>query len=650
MTVDDPVSLILPSPLPFYHAKIPDKHWQLRSLLCAPESNVLYYPTGSNIFSLNTETRRRELVASLPFNPRCLGAKFGWVCAGGGNDGHFASIRVGDHGKARANNEDESVVMEMDPEDEPPHKPEVKVSELGGSIVNSITLHRPPGSRNDDDVLAILTNNDKTVRVFSLSQNRVQATLHLPISTNHASISPNGKHLVVVGDSRNVYFYHSNASTSANYEAGREPWTLTAQLTAGTPDALISTSFSPSSVLCAIASQDGSITIFDTRYLSSSAPSKPSPIVKVIPSSRPGTHAGAVRSVQFSPAPWDLLVWAEHSGRVTIADVRSNFNRRQIIDVLSSHDNILDIEVLGVSDNICRAGSLEELSSRNPGQEEDDLEEEAAVDEMEGYFRDHVVTRDGWSHNPNVSTTTLYPVTTGMSLSPYMNPRYYMRNIPTTVMSPYTLNPSSVLPQITVSTNLDSSSPLSFGSRPLSPTTSSMIRDYRERQLERDRARNRTHDSPRRRSHTTNNATDSPNSQSHSSQAESNSDNASSAASAPGRPIHWRIDYEAQRRPVEEVNQLQRNREQLTIMIAEERRRNILRRTLHSGGASRRSDSVSGVGDSESADSERNGVVNITGCTMSVDGSKLYVATIKGIVEYKIDLAERKVFPSIKMR
>ena len=47
--------------------------------------------------------------------------------------------------------------MEMDAEEEPTFRPEVKISELGGSIVNSITLHRPPGSKNNDDVLAILT-------------------------------------------------------------------------------------------------------------------------------------------------------------------------------------------------------------------------------------------------------------------------------------------------------------------------------------------------------------------------------------------------------------------------------------------------------------------------------------------------------------
>jgi len=35
--------------------------------------------------------------------------------------------------------------------------PDIKISQLGGLIVNSVTLHRPPSSESDDDVLAVLT-------------------------------------------------------------------------------------------------------------------------------------------------------------------------------------------------------------------------------------------------------------------------------------------------------------------------------------------------------------------------------------------------------------------------------------------------------------------------------------------------------------
>ena len=122
------------------------RHWQLRSLLCSPAPDILFYPTGNNIYSLNTATRRRVLVASLPFAPICLGAKYGWVCAGGSDNGKFAAIRVGDDGRPLpARNGCEEA------------RADVRVSDLGGLIVNSITLHRPPGPNADQDILAILT-------------------------------------------------------------------------------------------------------------------------------------------------------------------------------------------------------------------------------------------------------------------------------------------------------------------------------------------------------------------------------------------------------------------------------------------------------------------------------------------------------------
>lgn len=471
------------------------------------------------------------------------------------------------------------------------------------------------------------SNNDKTVRVFSLAQNRVQATLHLPISTNHASISPDGKNLVVVGDSTKVYFYHSNFGTSMNCEAGREPWTLTCQLTAGTCDALISTAFSPTSVHCAVASQDGSITIFDTRYLSKSSSSdSPSPIVKQIPSSRPRTHAGAVRSVQFSPAPWDLLVWAEHSGRVTIADARSNFTKRQVIDVLNNPDEIVDVDVMGVSDEDCPTDCREEQRRRSLTREEEEIEEDtAAADEIEGYFRAHFMGRDVWMANGVASAAPLYPVSSGPAAPPgYMHPRHYMRNIPSAVVPPYTLNASTGTPHMTISTT-DSSSTTAAGTRPLSPTTSNLLRDYRERQLERDRARQRIHDTPRRRN-AAENVSQAPvaTHPSHTGHATVTAPDVNIASA--NRPVHWRIDYEAQRRPAEEIHQLQRNREQLSQMIAEERRRTILRGGIH---ITRRHGTTTtgytgGGGERESSDHHTcEDEVDITGCTMSVDGSKL---------------------------
>ncbi len=130
-------------------------------MLSSPSPNLLYYPSNSHIYSLDTSTRKRRLVGTLPFSPRCIGARYGWVCAGGAEDGQFATIRVRDTQSDHAN-VDEAMALDMDMEDDVGNRPgnrrsSVTVNALGGSIVNSITLHRPPSSTSDDDVLAVLT-------------------------------------------------------------------------------------------------------------------------------------------------------------------------------------------------------------------------------------------------------------------------------------------------------------------------------------------------------------------------------------------------------------------------------------------------------------------------------------------------------------
>lgn len=119
------------------------------------------------------------MVASLPFGPRCIGARYGWVCAGGVENGQFATIRVGEPenqwDRQQQSSEDEAMRLELEPESENGEiepgssrrtRPEVKISHLGGSIVNSVTLHRPPSSNSDDDVVAVLTYLNLTITLF----------------------------------------------------------------------------------------------------------------------------------------------------------------------------------------------------------------------------------------------------------------------------------------------------------------------------------------------------------------------------------------------------------------------------------------------------------------------------------------------------
>lgn len=488
-----------------------------------------------------------------------------------------------------------------------------------------------------------ISNNDKTVRIFHLAQNRVLTTLHLNIATNHSSISPDGQHLVIVGDCSKVYFYHPATSSGSCPgtpgtgigEAGCESWILSSHppLTAGI-DALISTSFSPSSLLCAVASQDGSITIFDTRYLScTNIPGCPSPIVNRIMSSRPRTYAGAVRSIQFSPAPWDLLVWAEHSGRVCVADARSNFVKRQVVDILVEKDDLIEAEVMSVGgdDDTQHSWRRREGSAgRRYTREEEESEEDAVAaseDDVHAFFSrrfdelSELVSRvrgnsHEWWATPPLNSAPNYPPSSGANgratTSNYTPPDASVR-ASTSAQSP-SISTSTPPPQTVPNTNPTS--------------TPALLRDYRERQIERERARQRIHDPPRRRNST------------HPSYADQLVSTVStstrlpvpiptppalpiSESNLPSQRLSWNTSVEPRSstsRPLDVIfTEHQRNREQLSALIAEERRRTYLRRRAANSGST----ASVGVMDEGAGYRDDGDGVDITGCTLSRDGSKL---------------------------
>jgi hypothetical protein len=132
-----------------------------------------------------------------------------------------------------------------------------------------VSIHKLEGSERlgiEDDVVAVLTNNDRTVRIFSLTQHLEMAVLDLHFQVNHATISPDGQILVAVGDWQQAYFFEripldedeSKVSTS-KYASGHCSWELLEIVDLHVPKAaLISsyfcTAWSSSGHLCAVVS------------------------------------------------------------------------------------------------------------------------------------------------------------------------------------------------------------------------------------------------------------------------------------------------------------------------------------------------------------------------------------------------------------
>ncbi|KAL8709309.1 MAG: hypothetical protein Q9220_005902 [cf. Caloplaca sp. 1 TL-2023] len=104
---------------------------------------------------------------------------------------------------------------------------------------------------------------------------------------------------------------------------------------ASSNDACFTTAFSPSGHICAVAQQSGVVTIFETSLINEDMEDNEA-VLGVLRSSRAslyGDYVGAVRSMSFSPAPWDLLAWAEDRGRVCITDLRNACRSRQTVDL-----------------------------------------------------------------------------------------------------------------------------------------------------------------------------------------------------------------------------------------------------------------------------------------------------------------------------
>ena len=174
---------------------------------------------------------------------------------------------------------------------------------------------------------------------------------------NHATISPNGELLVAVGDQPRAFFCKRKRLASLAVDGqsvyARYEWHEIAgpKLSIAVPwDTCFSTAFSPSGHLCAVASQVGTITVFDTRLIRDNMETDDA-VIDVLRSSRPSfsteDSSGAVRSMSFSPEPWDLFAWAEDRGRVCVTDLRSAFRSRQTLDL---DVNAVDIVIARLSD------------------------------------------------------------------------------------------------------------------------------------------------------------------------------------------------------------------------------------------------------------------------------------------------------------
>lgn len=355
-------------------------------------------------------------------------------------------------------------------------------------------------------------NNDRTVRIFSLSQSRLLETLDFPTQMNHASISPDGKLLLAVGDEApgdeiRAFFCRRidlpSAPIDGQLSYPRYEWHEIAEPKldhAGTDeDACFCTAFSSSGHMCAVASQSGVITVFDTAQIRDEMEIGEA-VIAVLKSSRPSLrliYSGAVRSMCFSPAPWDLLAWAEDQGRVCVVDLRNIFQSRQTIEL---EMDSADLDRADVEDHDATSEQRQlEIEHRFVEHHREALEAQdhlAAVSHTADYL-ELAAERRRIERETAASRDNLY------SLSPserQMIDSIGLRRIPGDQPEPST---GSLAAPTSVNSTLNShtdSLPSPTPSTNLQNRSTASIHDYmRQRNLERSRASDRSYQ-PRRRS------------------------------------------------------------------------------------------------------------------------------------------------------
>ena len=240
--------------------------------------------------------------------------------------------------------------------------------------VNCITLWSPPTLLAPYDQaytfpVAVLANNDRTVTLVNLDEaednERIEPleVIKYPDFVNRAVISPDGRLLIAILDDPYLYIHERvEKNSDSDSDSGSRPrdgpeycWEekrtllLKSQSEDDRSDSRgsFAACFSASGAYLAVGTQHGTVSVFDAALLSDL---DADPLMTTFTSSRPKSGSGAIRDMAFCPGPFEILAWTEDRGHIGLADLRSNYVVRQIVDINVDSDfehlNILDRNTL----------------------------------------------------------------------------------------------------------------------------------------------------------------------------------------------------------------------------------------------------------------------------------------------------------------
>ncbi|KAI0091065.1 hypothetical protein BDY19DRAFT_991647 [Irpex rosettiformis] len=388
MTREMPSLLTTTEPRSSVPAKVTIGHIQLRDLvLCPHEHGTVIYPQQKSIVEhdiTNSASNPRRIV-DLPFIPNSLSTLVNpdsgeTLLAAGGQE---AELHLSLHGYPTSRLEGGGDSTQSPYFGRQRWKSEVALE--NASINNSVlltSLSLTGSNESSVEPKVIISNNDKTVKFFDVAirsgkyasergAKRLSPAgqLVLDVPVNHSSISPDGRTLLSIGDSPDVYLHRISGGAQARFTqmtklslspyisaSSSYSYGFMSPYQQGTPvPASFSSSFSANGSKFAVASQEGVVVVWDVRS------TKPLKVIET-DKNRVGTTSGrwatgnasgwvydspwdwgrgqakapgwGVRSVKFSPTGVgrEVLTFTEHTSLLHVLDART-FETSEIVRV-----------------------------------------------------------------------------------------------------------------------------------------------------------------------------------------------------------------------------------------------------------------------------------------------------------------------------
>ena len=254
------------------------QHWQLRDLVQCERAHEAHCVHGQEVVRYDGQKEEGTIVQQLKFSPTSMTVSHGYVVSGGSrSELHVTRQATG-----------ETIFSQL----------------LGGNVNNALHVGRDQAG----NLKLFVCNNDDTIKVFSLPDMALAATIMCSVPINYCALSPDGRSLACVGDNNDVHLYRCSHHGDQFLKIKR---------LSEAHDHGMSVAWNPSGSCFAAASQDGLVCVWDVR--------SQRPMAKF-------STSLACRSLKFSRGPVDLLAFAEHEENIHLVDART-FATRQTIRV-----------------------------------------------------------------------------------------------------------------------------------------------------------------------------------------------------------------------------------------------------------------------------------------------------------------------------